>query len=123
MFRDEPKVTEAFRTGRGVGWHEHDTCLFRGTERFFRTSYAAHLVPEWIPALDGVQAKLEGGARVADVGCGHGASTLVMAKAFPNSRFFGFRSEEPTSELQSLMRISYAVFCLKKTKTQTYTHT
>src|SRR3546814_8934314 len=90
MFRDEPKLTEAFRTGRGVGWHEHDTCPFRGPERFFRTSYAAHLVPEWIPALDGVQAKLEGGARVADVGCGHGASNIVMAKEFPNSRFFGF---------------------------------
>src|SRR3546814_17207693 len=63
MFRDEPKLTEAFRTGRGVGWHEHDTCLFRGSERFFRTSYAAHLVPEWIPALDGVQAKLDEGDR------------------------------------------------------------
>src|SRR5205814_8356722 len=80
MFKDEPKITEAFRTGRGVGWHEHSPCLFRGTERFFRAGYAAHLVPEWIPALDGVQQKLERGARVADVGCGHGASTVLLAK-------------------------------------------
>ena len=85
LFRDEPKITAAFRSGKGVGWHEHDVCLFRATERFFRPGYAAHLVPEWIPALDGVQAKLERGARVADVGCGHGASTIVMAQAFPNS--------------------------------------
>src|SRR6202166_4799972 len=88
--RDEPKVAEAFRTGRGVGWHEHDPCLFRGTERFFRPGYAMHLVSEWIPALDGVKQKLERGARVADVGCGHGASVILMAKAFPKSKFFGF---------------------------------
>jgi SAM-dependent methyltransferase len=98
LFRDEPKVTAAFRSGKGVGWHEHDVCLFRATERFFRPGYAAHLVPEWIPALDGVQAKLERGARVADVGCGHGASTVVMAKAFPNSRFFGFDYHAPSIE-------------------------
>jgi SAM-dependent methyltransferase len=98
MFRDEPKITEAFRTGRGVGWHEHDHCLFRGTERFFRPGYAAHLVAEWIPALDGVQAKLERGARVADIGCGHGASTIEMAKAFPRSRFFGFDYHEQSIE-------------------------
>jgi SAM-dependent methyltransferase len=97
-FRDEPKITEAFRTGKGVGWHEHDHCLFRGTERFFRPGYAAHLVTEWIPALDGVQAKLERGARVADIGCGHGASTIVMAKAFPKSRFFGFDYHAPSIE-------------------------
>jgi len=75
-----PKVTEAFRTGAGVGWHEHDPDLFEGTERFFRPNYAAHLVSEWIPALDGVEAKLKEGARAADVGCGHGASTILMAK-------------------------------------------
>ncbi len=90
MFKDEPKITDAFRSGRGVGWHEHSACLFRGTERFFRAGYAAHLVPEWLPALDGVCAKLERGGSVADVGCGHGASTIVMAKAFPQSKFVGF---------------------------------
>jgi SAM-dependent methyltransferase len=90
VFHDEPKIAEAFRTGQGVGWHEHHPCLFRGTERFFRPGYAAHLVKEWLPALDGVVAKLEQGASVADVGCGHGASTLLMAEAFPNSTFAGF---------------------------------
>jgi len=88
--RAEPKVTAAFRNGRGVGWHEHDAELFAGTERFFRPGYNAHLVNEWIPALDGVTDKLTRGAEVADVGCGHGASTIIMAKAFPRSRFVGF---------------------------------
>src|SRR5215470_17852681 len=83
----EPKITEAFRTGGGVGWHEHDAGLFRGTERFFRPGYAANLVNSWIPALDGVEEKLKRGARVADVGCGHGASTILMAQAYPNSTF------------------------------------
>lgn len=88
---DAPKLTEAFRTGRGVGWHEHHRCLFSGVERFFRPGYNAHLVADWLPTLDGVVARLErGGARVADVGCGHGASTLLMAKAFPKSDFVGF---------------------------------
>lgn len=90
MWRDEPKITEAFKSGKGVGWHEHDSCLFRGTERFFRPGYAANLVENWLAALDGVVAKLEYGARVADVGCGHGASTIIMAKAFPKSAFVGF---------------------------------
>jgi SAM-dependent methyltransferase len=94
--RDEPKVARAFREGGGVGWHEHDPCLFRGTERFFRPGYAMHLVSEWIPALDGVREKLERGARVADVGCGHGASVIMMAKAFPKSRFFGFDYHQPS---------------------------
>ncbi len=94
--RDEPKVAEAFRNGGGVGWHEHDPCLFRGTERFFRPGYAMHLVSEWIPALEGVEKKLERGARVADVGCGHGASTILMAKAFPKSQFVGFDYHEPS---------------------------
>jgi SAM-dependent methyltransferase len=94
--RDEPKVANAFRNGGGVGWHEHDACLFRGTERFFRPGYAMHLVSEWIPALDGVKEKLERGARVADVGCGHGASVILMAKAFPKSRFVGFDYHEPS---------------------------
>ena len=88
--RAEAKVTEAFRTGAGVGWHEHDPGLFEGCERFFRPGYNANLVSTWIPALDGVQAKLESGARVADIGCGFGASTIIMAKAFPRSTFVGF---------------------------------
>jgi SAM-dependent methyltransferase len=96
--KDEPKVTEAFRSGAGVGWHEHDPDLFAGTERFFRPGYAANLISSWIPALDGVQAKLERGARVADVGCGHGASTILMAQAWPHSRFVGFDYHQPSIE-------------------------
>jgi SAM-dependent methyltransferase len=84
------RVGEAFRNGGGVGWHEHDPDLFVGVERFFRPGYNAHLVDSWIPALDGVVEKLERGARVADVGCGHGASTIILAKAFPRSTFVGF---------------------------------
>jgi SAM-dependent methyltransferase len=90
LMRDEPKITEAFRTGKGVGWHEHDPQMFEGTERFFRPNYAANLISSWLPSLTGVVAKLEKGARVADVGCGHGSSTILMAKAYPNSTFFGF---------------------------------
>jgi SAM-dependent methyltransferase len=90
VFQDVTKVEQAFRTGRGVGWHERNHELFQATERFFRPSYAANLVSSWLPALDGVIDKLERGARVADVGCGLGASTIVMAKAFPNSTFIGF---------------------------------
>lgn len=90
MWVDEPKVETAFRSGAGLGWHEHSKCLFRGTERFFRPGYNANLTENWIPALDGVEAKLRQGATVADVGCGHGASTILMAKAYPNARFFGF---------------------------------
>lgn len=98
MFQDEPKVAEAFKTGKGVGWHEHCPCLFRGTERFFRPGYNANLVGAWIPALDGVEARLKAGVTVADIGCGHGASTVVMAKAFPNSRFVGFDYHRPSVE-------------------------
>jgi SAM-dependent methyltransferase len=94
--KDEPKVTEAFRNGTGVPWHAHDPDLFAGTERFFRPGYAANLVANWIPALDGVQAKLEAGAQVADVGCGHGASTLIMAQAWPHSHFVGFDYHQPS---------------------------
>jgi SAM-dependent methyltransferase len=85
-----PKLIEAFRTGEGMGWHEHNHELFHGTERFFRPGYAAHLVSEWIPALSGVEARLKAGTRVADVGCGHGASTVLMAQAYPKSTFTGF---------------------------------
>lgn len=88
--RDEPRISRAFRTGEGVGWDKRSECLFCGTARFFRTSYKHHLVQEWLPALTGVIEKLERGATVADIGCGHGVSTLLMARAFPNSRFHGF---------------------------------
>ena len=98
LYADEDKILEAFRTGGGMGWHEHDHRLFRGTERFFRPGYRAHLVAEWIPALDGVKEKLERGAKVADVGCGHGASTVIMAEAFPNSEFHGFDYHDASIE-------------------------
>jgi len=90
LVKDEEKITSAFQTGDGFGWHEHHHDLFAGTERFFRPGYAANLVSAWIPALDGVHEKLEQGACVADVGCGHGASTILMAEAYPESRFVGF---------------------------------
>lgn len=90
--KDLPKIEAAFKTGKGLGWHEHDVCLFRGTERFFRPGYQANLVSSWIPALsDGaVKAMLEQGGSVADVGCGHGASTILMAQAFPKAHVHGF---------------------------------
>jgi SAM-dependent methyltransferase len=90
MHKDEESVRSAFTTGHGLGWHEHHHDLFVGTERFFRPGYVANLVTEWIPALDGVTAKLEAGATVADVGCGHGVSTLLLAEAYPNSTVVGF---------------------------------
>jgi len=90
VFVDEPKISEAFRTGKGFGWHEHDHSLFTGCERFFRPNYRAHLISEWIPALGDTKAKLERGAKVADVGCGLGTSTILMAQAFPKSTFVGF---------------------------------
>ena len=98
LFKDEPKITDAFRTGKGVGWEQHDPSLFRGTERFFRPGYNAHLTTTWIPALAGVQTKLEAGGRAADIGCGHGASTIIMAKAYPKSTFVGFDYHAPSIE-------------------------
>jgi SAM-dependent methyltransferase len=88
--RDEDAIRHAFETGEGVGWHQHHHDLFVGTERFFRPGYAANLTSSWIPALDGVEAKLVSGAKVADVGCGHGASTILLAEAYPASTFVGF---------------------------------
>ena len=98
FYADEEKILESFRTGEGMGWHEHDQRLFSGTERFFRPGYRASLVAEWIPSLEGVQGKLERGAKVADVGCGHGASTIILAEAFPNSEFFGFDYHDASIE-------------------------
>ncbi|MBE2314748.1 class I SAM-dependent methyltransferase [Solirubrobacter sp. CPCC 204708] len=88
--RDEPKIAEAFKSGAGVGWHQHGHDLFEGCERFFRPGYQHNLTQTWIPALEGVEDKLRAGARVADVGCGHGASTLIMADAYPASDVRGF---------------------------------
>jgi SAM-dependent methyltransferase len=121
LFSDEDQIREAFRSGEGMGWHEHDHRLFRGTERFFRPGYRGHLVSEWIPALDGVQEKLERGAKVADIGCGHGASTIIMAEAFPNSEFSGFdyheasivRAREAAREAGVEDRIAFAVASAK----------
>jgi SAM-dependent methyltransferase len=93
-----PRIADSFRTGAGMGWHEHADGVFHGCEKFFRPGYAANLVSAWIPSLHGVKEKLEKGARVADVGCGKGASTLLMAKAFPNSHFFGFDYHDKSIE-------------------------
>ena len=99
VMKDVPKIEEAFRSGKGLGWHEHDHDLFHGTERFFRPNYRAHLISEWIPALEGVEAKLKAGARVADVGCGLGTSTILMAQAYPKSTFIGFDYHDRSIEL------------------------
>jgi SAM-dependent methyltransferase len=98
IVKDEPHITERFRSGEGFGWHEHDHDLFEGTERFFRPGYLANLVESWLPSLDGVVEKLEAGARVADVGCGHGASTILMAQAYPRSTFVGTDYHEASIE-------------------------
>ena len=97
--RAVPQITERFRTGDGFGWHEHDHGLFRGTELFFRPGYAANLITAWIPALEGVQEKLAKGAKIADVGCGLGASTILMAGAFPSSTFVGFDYHDGSIEM------------------------
>jgi 2-polyprenyl-3-methyl-5-hydroxy-6-metoxy-1,4-benzoquinol methylase len=94
----EPKITEAFRSGAGFGWHEHDHGLFEGTERFFRPNYIGNLVSSWLPSLTGVEEKLRRGAKVADVGCGRGASTILMAQAYPKSTFIGFDYHGPSIE-------------------------
>ena len=97
-FHDEPKVTAAFKSGAGIYWGDHHPCLFCGMERFFRVGVAGPLVEQWLPALEGVVEKLKSGARVADIGCGHGLSTLAMAKAFPKSIFIGFDFYVPSVE-------------------------
>jgi SAM-dependent methyltransferase len=93
-----PRIAESFRNGAGMGWGEHDDDVFHGCEKFFRPGYAANLVSSWIPALHDVKGKLEAGARVADVGCGKGSSTMLMAKAFPKSHFFGFDYHDKSIE-------------------------
>jgi SAM-dependent methyltransferase len=94
LWHDEEQILAAFRSGKGMGWHEHNCRLFSGTEAFFRSGYRAHLTQSWIPSLGGVKEKLAGGGRVADVGCGHGASTILMAQEFPRSRFVGIDYHE-----------------------------
>jgi SAM-dependent methyltransferase len=98
VFKDRPRITERIRAGQGFGWHEHDAELFMGTEQFFRPGYRAHLTAEWIPALESVEDKLRAGAKVADVGCGHGISTVLMAKAYPESAFYGFDYHDASIE-------------------------
>lgn len=99
LFKDEEKIIQAFKTGKGLGWGDHHHYLYEGTERFFRPNYVANLTSNWIPALDSIEQKLKNeGAKVADVGCGHGASTILMAKAYPNSKFIGFDSHKPSIE-------------------------
>ena len=94
MMNAQPRIADAFSNGGGILWGDNDPDLFIGTEKFFRPGYTAHLVNEWIPSLTGIREKLEAGAKVADIGCGHGASTIIMARAFPNSRFFGYDNHE-----------------------------
>lgn len=104
-YRDWERIAERFQDGDGFGWHEHDPELFMGTEQFFRPGYEASLVSDWIPALDGVEAKLRDGAEVADIGCGHGVSTVLMAKAFPKSHVHGFDyHDESISRAMELAR-------------------
>jgi SAM-dependent methyltransferase len=109
MFMDMQKVAGAFRGNGALSWGDHHPCLFQGTEWFFRTGYRAALASAWIPALEGVQAKLEKGARVADVGCGHGASVIVMADAYPASKFFGFDFHAPSIETSKSRAIEAGV--------------
>ncbi len=118
LFKDEEKIIEAFRTGKGLGWGDHHHYLFEGTERFFKPSYVANLTTSWIPALEGVEEKLrsEEGTKVADVGCGHGVSTILIAKAYPNSQIIGFDYHRPSiewarkqAEKEGLKNISFEV--------------
>jgi ubiquinone/menaquinone biosynthesis C-methylase UbiE len=94
LWRDEDQILSAFRSGQGMGWHEHDCRLFTATEAFFRNGYRAHLTQTWIPSLNGIEERLVNGGRVADLGCGHGASVILMAQAFPKSKFLGIDYHE-----------------------------
>jgi SAM-dependent methyltransferase len=98
VVHDEARLADAFRSGRGIPWGEHHQCLFCGTEKFFRPSYASNLLSSWIPSLEGMHARLQAGGAVADLGCGHGCSTLLMARAYPASRFVGFDYHPPSIE-------------------------
>lgn len=98
IIADEPRITEAFRNGNGLAWEDRHPCLFCGTAKFFRPGYRVHLTSSWIPSLNGVKEKLARGGRVADVGCGHGHSTLIMAETFPNTQFVGFDIHAPSIE-------------------------
>jgi 2-polyprenyl-3-methyl-5-hydroxy-6-metoxy-1,4-benzoquinol methylase len=98
VHRDADKLQRAFKDGKGFSWADHDACLFCGTERFFAASYRANLMDSWIPSLEGVRARIDAGGQVADVGCGHGSSTMLMARAFPASRFIGFDFHPPSVE-------------------------
>lgn len=109
LYRTEDALLEAFRTGGGVGWEEHGPGLFEGVATFFRPGYAAALVPQWLAALDGVVDKLQRGAQVADVGCGYGHSTLLMAQAFPESRFHGYDFHGPSIEAARRMAVEQGV--------------
>jgi 2-polyprenyl-3-methyl-5-hydroxy-6-metoxy-1,4-benzoquinol methylase len=109
MFFDMQKVAAAFRSNGAMSWGEHHPCLFCGTEWFFRTGYRAFLASQWIPALDGVETKLKAGAKVADVGCGHGASVVVMASAYPNSTFHGFDFHSPSIDTARLRAVEAGV--------------
>lgn len=102
MYHVRERALESFRTGKGMEWGEHHKCLFHGTERFFRAGYNANLLTSWLPALDGVVEKLASGGRAADVGCGHGASTILMARAFPKSHFTGYDYHAPSVETARL---------------------
>jgi 2-polyprenyl-3-methyl-5-hydroxy-6-metoxy-1,4-benzoquinol methylase len=98
IFKDEEKFVELFKTGKGLRWGEHHQDLFEGTAKFFKPNYVGNLVQSWIPSLDGVEQKLKEGAKVADIGCGYGISTALMAKAFPNSKFYGIDNHTPSIE-------------------------
>jgi 2-polyprenyl-3-methyl-5-hydroxy-6-metoxy-1,4-benzoquinol methylase len=98
FFKDEEKFIEVFKTGKGLRWGEHNHDLFEGTARFFKPNYVGNLVSSWIPSLDGIEEKLKQGAKVADIGCGYGISTILMAKAYQNSKFYGFDNHNPSIE-------------------------